>query len=139
MFLGALSNLHANETGPSLGAEYIREVSETLGFGVMAELARAGEREALVAASVVIRPVSNVSVVIAPGFVVEKPEEEPDDDEHSIETSREIAFVARLGVAYAFEWHRVTLAPTVYFDILGSPDGGVTAHLVYGVSIGFPF
>ncbi len=139
VFLGALSNLHANETGPSLGADYTREVSETLGFGLMAELARAGEREALVAASVVLRPASGVAVVIAPGFIVEKPEEEPDDAEHGIETSRRISFVARLGVAYGFEWSRVTLAPTVYFDILGSPDGGVTAHLVYGVSIGFPF
>ena len=33
VFLGALSNLHANETGPSLGGDYTREVSETLGFG----------------------------------------------------------------------------------------------------------
>ncbi len=33
LFLGALSNLPANETGPSLGADYTREVSETLGFG----------------------------------------------------------------------------------------------------------
>ena len=139
LFLGALSNLHANETGPSVGADYVREVSETLGFGLMAKFARAGEREALVAASVVVRAVSNVKVVIAPGFIVEEPEEEPDDAEHGIETSREISFVARLGVAYGFESSRVTLAPTVYFDIVGSPDGGVTAHLVYGVSIGFPF
>ncbi len=33
LFLGALSNLHSSETGPSLGADYKREVSETLGFG----------------------------------------------------------------------------------------------------------
>ncbi len=33
VFLGAISNLHTNETGPSLGADHTREVSETLGFG----------------------------------------------------------------------------------------------------------
>ena len=138
IFLGAISNLDAGETGPSVGVEYTRELNETFGIGLLAEFARAGEREALVAASFVVRPTAEIKLIVAPGLVVEKPLDEHASDEPS-EAGRAPGFLARLGIGYEVELSRFSLAPTLYFDLLEGTEGGTTAHLVYGVSIGFPF
>ena len=88
----------------------------------------AGEREALVAGGVVLRPGANIKVVIAPGVILEK-EHELDNELHEVETSdeggsREVRFVGRLGVGYSIEVSSAVLTPIVYFDLLeGVHDG----------------
>ena len=53
--------------------------------------------------------------------------------------SREVRFVARLGVGYIFELSTVVLTPIVYFDLLEGVEDAVDAHLVYRLTVGFPF
>ena len=45
-----LSNLAAKETGPSIGADFTRELTEVIGVVGLGEFAKAGEREALLRA-----------------------------------------------------------------------------------------
>jgi len=76
--------------------------------------------------------------------IIEKKEEEHGGDSHVAETSpegssRETRFVTRIGVGYSFELSNVVLTPIVYFDLLEGLEDAVDAHLVYGVSIAFPF
>ena len=89
LFAGGLTNLEAKETGPSIGAEYIRELTHIIGIGVMGEFAKAGEREALVAGTLVVKAGDNFKVVLAPGVIIEKKEEEHGGDSHDAETSLE--------------------------------------------------
>ena len=75
VFTGVLSNLTANESGPSIGADFTRELTEVIGLLVLGEFAKAGEREALVAGGVVLRPGANIKVVIAPGVILTSEED----------------------------------------------------------------
>ena len=107
VFTGVLSNLTANESGPSIGADFTRELTEVIGLLVLGEFAKAGEREALVAGGVVLRPGANIKVVIAPGVILEK-EHELGNELHEVESSDEggsgeVRFVGRLGVGDSFE------------------------------------
>jgi len=110
----------------------------------LGEFATAGEREALVAGTLVVKAGDNFKFVVAPGVIIEKTEEEHGGDSHDAETSlegssRETRFVTRVGVGYSFELRNVVLTPIAYFDLLEGSEDAVDAHLIFGVSIAFPF
>jgi hypothetical protein len=128
IFVGALSNLDTDETGPGVGFDYTRELSETFGFGGLAEWANAGDREAMFAASFEWKPGARVKLVFAPGVVVGK----------EADGSRSSSFAFRTGVGRELEVHHVPLTPTIYFDFVNAEEG-VDIHLVYGLTIGIPF
>lgn len=144
VYVGALSNLETNETGPGVGFDYAREVGEKFGVVGIAEWANAGEREAMFAGGLEWKPGGNIKLVFAPGVVLTKVEEEDsdedssDDDGDSESFSREALFAFRTGIGYMFEVSHVPLTPMIYFDIVQSDDG-VDAHLVYGLTIDIPF
>jgi hypothetical protein len=144
VFVGALFNPTADETGPSIGVDFTRELTEVIGLTVVGEFAKAGEREALFVGGLQLRPGGNFKVLFAPGVIVEKNEDEHGNELHESGDSaegfsREIRFVARLGVGYSFELSTVVLTPVVYFDLLEGVEDAVDAHFVYGLTIGFPF
>ena len=117
IFAGLLSNLEAKQTGPSIGADYTRELTHVIGIGVMGEFAKAGEREALVAGTFVLKAGENFKVVFAPGVILEKHEEghseESSHGETSSEaTSREVRFVARIGAGHSYELSGTVLTPS---------------------------
>ena len=72
IFTGFLRNVEAHATGPSAGMDYTRELSPRIGIGAIAEFATAGKREALFAASLVVRPGEAWKVVAAPGVILEQ-------------------------------------------------------------------
>jgi hypothetical protein len=76
VFVGGISNLDTDETGPSVGFDHTREISERFGIGALAEWANAGEREAMFAATVDWKPGAGIKLVAAPGIVVEKEEDD---------------------------------------------------------------
>ena len=127
LFVGSLTNLEADESGPGIGLDYTREFTEKLGVVVLAEWANAGEREAMFGGGVEIKPGANIKLVFAPAVVIEK-----EDDS----TSGVFAF--RTGIGYMFEVSHVPLTPIAYFDIVDSEDG-VDAHFVIGLTVDIPF
>lgn len=157
VFAGALTNIDSNRTGPSGGVEYKRILSPKISIGGMVEYGDAGEREGLFAVPITYSPTEKIKVVFAPGYVLEESEQEINEtrggeehggmeghDEPSLQAKTTRSFVARFGFGYEFEISkRVRLLPTLYFDILkGSHQSvgeGVVLHLVYGLTIGFPF
>ncbi len=56
VFVGALSNLETDETGPGVGFDYTREASEKLGIVALAEWANAGDRDAMFGGGIVWKP-----------------------------------------------------------------------------------
>ena len=132
LFVGALSNVETDETGPAIGVDYTREVRERLAIVALAEWANAGEREAAFGGGVEVKPGGNVKLVFAPGVILERTDEEDGS------SSRETLFVFRTGFGYELEVSGVPLVPTINFDIVDSDDG-VELHLVYGLSVEIPF
>jgi len=91
-----------------------------------------------------VKPGGNFKVLFAPGVIVEKNEDEPGNElpeagDSAEGHSRQVRFVARLGVGYIFELSTVVLTPIVYFDLLEGVEDAVDAHFVYGLTVGFPF
>ena len=147
IFAGALTNIDSEKTGPSVGVEYLRFLSPRIAIGAMAEYGDAGEREGLFAVPITFTAKEKFKLIFAPGYVIEEEEHEAEGehggDEHgesTTETVRTRSFVARFGFGYEIEISsRVKLFPTVYFDVLKGSKEGVVFHLVYGVTVGFPF
>ena len=138
IFTGFITNFEADSTGPSAGMDYTRDLSPRIGVGVIAEFATAGEREALFAASLVVRLGEALKLVAAPGLVLEQEQElESSSEEHS---SRQFRFVVRIGAGYGFEVSdNVELIPILYLDLIDGKEGSVDVHLVYGVTIDLNF
>jgi hypothetical protein len=143
-FVGGLSNLTKDQNGPSLGVDYTRRITPKIRIGAMYEFASTSvERENLFAGIVVIEPGYNLKLIFAPGAVrISEDEEEEhhgEDDHHEsspcCHSTTSIVFVGRLGIGYNFELSKVILSPTLFVDLLGNGE----VHLVYGVSLGFPF
>lgn len=127
VFVGGLSNLDADETGPGVGFDYTKEMSETFGIGGLVEWANAGEREAMFAATFEWKPGADLKLIFAPGVVVEKDG-----------GSKKPVFAFRTGLGRMFEVNHVPLTPTLYLDLVDADDG-VDVHLVYGLTIEIPF
>ncbi len=138
IFTGFLTNFEADTTGPSAGMDYTRDLSPRIGIGAIAEFATAGEREALFAASLVVRLGEAFKLVAAPGLVLEKEQElESSSEQHS---SRQSRFVVRIGAGYGFEVSDdVELIPILYLDLIDGKEDSVDVHLVYGVTIDLKF
>ena len=138
IFTGFLTNFEADTTGPSAGMDYTRDLSPRIGIGAIAEFATAGEREALFAASLVVRLGEAFKLVAAPGLILEKEQElESSSEEHS---SRESRFVVRIGAGYGFEVSdNVELVPILYLDLIEGKENSVEVHLVYGVTVDLKF
>lgn len=128
VFVGGLSNLETDETGPGVGLDYTRELSERFGVGALAEWARAAEREAMFGAALEWKPGAVVKLVLAPAIIVEKEEDD----------SRSAVFAVRTGIGRTFMVNHVPLTPTLYVDWVDSEDG-LQVHLVYGLTIDIPF
>ena len=144
VFTGVLTNLAEKETGPSIGADFTRELTEVISLAILGEFAQAGEREALFAGGLVVKPGRNFKLVFAPGIILENEESDSSDEEHDGAESAEGhsgggRFVARLGVGYSFESSMVLLTPIIYFDLLEGVEDAIDAHLVFGLTVGFPF
>jgi len=129
-------NFEADITGPSAGMDYTRDLSPRIGIGAIAEFATAGEREALVAASLVVRLGEALKLVAAPGLILEQELESSSEEE----SSRQTRFVVRIGAGYGFEVSdNVELVPILYLDLIDGKEDSVEVHLVYGVTVDLKF
>ena len=98
----------------------------------------------LVAGSVVIKPDGEFKLTISPGFILEGEEGENgachEPPEHGeLSSGREAIWVARQGLGYSIERPSAVITAAVYFELLDGREDAVDLHVVFGVSIEFPF
>lgn len=131
-FLGASTHLEDDDTGLTLGVEYVRRFG-LWGAGVYVEMASSRlERDAILGVPVFLYPWRGLSLFVAPAAQVVSVDVETDGE---TEVEREIELLLRFGTGYWFELNEtVAIAPTFMAD-------HVSGHwtLVYGVSLGVGF
>lgn len=132
LFFGAVTETGESATGPGIGVEYQRHLSQRWSVGVEAiELSTNDvSRSWLVVVPVYFTLVKGLGIKAGPGL--EGSNEKPEDGGES-ETS--VTFAMRFGTGWEFELgRRFTLTPEINMDLIG---GSVT--WVYGLSVGLRF
>lgn len=131
-FLGASTHLEDDDTGLTLGVEYVRRFG-LWGVGVYVEMTSSRlERDAIFGVPVFLYPWRGLSFFVAPAAQVVSVDVETDGE---TEVERELELLLRFGTAYWFGLNEsVAIAPTFMAD-------HVSGHwtLVYGVSLGIGF
>lgn len=119
LFLGATSK-DASTSG-AVGAKYERRLSDLLGLGIVIEVTPALEERLVTFPAVILHPIGELTVILAPGVVTE------DGDSR-------LAF--RTGLGWELEiGGGITLSPEVNFDWADDHDDA----LVVGVAVGTSF
>jgi len=118
LFLGVVDE-HA-ETAFSLGLDYERRFSRLFGIGILTHYAFGDVRSFALAAPIFLHATDRLKFSLAAGF--------EDADHEDRET------LIRLGVEYAFEVGRLTIAPMFAVDFVEDEE-----ILVLGVNIGRGF
>ncbi len=139
LFLGGTSKVSASElptTVFTIGADYERRLGEFFGIGLAVDAA-IGEhdRDFLVLLPVFAHPVGGWKLLVAPGVEVGK--EVVDEGDVGAESEGETGgtegfFALRLGMDYAFDFGRFSIAPGLYFDIIGQSQNAWVYGLVFG-------
>ncbi len=131
-FLGATTHLDPDDTGFTLGVEYVRRWGPW-GVGFLVEMASSKlERDIIVGVPVFLYPWRGLSLFVAPAVEVASTDVEGAEGTE-VETELEPLF--RFGTGYWFELNEtISVAPTFMADL-------VKGHwtLVYGVSFGVGF
>jgi len=137
IFLGGTSE--EDETNFTLGAEYERHFSKSIGIALVAEYVDNVDAWVFVA-PITIRPSQKLGLKFyaGPGLETKEPEFEHEGASETLDSGRETFFVVRTGVGWAFELGRVAVTPQVEFDFVHEHDDWKTA-LVFGVAVGFGF
>jgi hypothetical protein len=132
LFLGFVTETDDNATGPGIGIEYQRHLSDRWSVGIEAiELSTNDvSRDFVVVAPAYFRPVAALWVKAGVGLEASKSKPEDGSDSET-----ETQFLVRFGAAWEFELgHRFTLSPEANLDVVGGE-----VSLVYGVSLGLGF
>jgi len=131
-FLGASTHLEHDDTGLTLGVEYVRRFG-LWGAGVYVEMTSSRlERDAIFGVPVFLYPWRGLTFLVAPAAQVVSVDVESGGE---TEVEREIELLLRFGTAYWFGLNEaVGIAPTFMADVA---NGHWT--LVYGVAIGVGF
>ena len=131
-FLGASTHLEDDDTGLTLGVEYVRRFG-LWAVGVLVEMSSSSlERDAIFGVPVFLYPWRGLSLFVAPAVQVVSVDVETDGE---TEVERELELLLRFGTGYWFSLSGpVGIAPTFMAD-------HVSGHwtLVYGVSFGIGF
>ena len=131
-FLGASTHLEHDDTGLTLGVEYVRRFG-LWGAGVYVEMVSSRlERDVIFGAPVLLYPWRGLALFVAPAVQVVSVDVEIGGE---TEVERELELLLRIGTAYWFSLGGpVGVGPTFMADVV---NGHWT--LVYGVSIGVGF
>jgi hypothetical protein len=132
LFLGAVTETDESTTGPGIGIEYKRRLSDRWSLGIEAlELSTNDvSRDWVVVVPAYYRLVKGLGVKAGVGL--EGSQSKPEDGGAS---ESETQFLVRFGAGWELELgRRFTLTPEVNVDLVG---GAVT--LVYGASLGLGF
>ena len=130
LFVGAATETDPTETGPGVGLEYNRRLSELWSIGIEGLELSTNQisRSWVVLIPFYLHPVGGLSLKLGPG--VEGSEEELSD---SKETEHE--FLLRAGIGWEFEAGRHwVITPEANLDFTGSDR-----TWVYGASVGYRF
>lgn len=127
IFTGSTSNLEAEYTDFSIGADYEYRLAyghNKFGVGLIGEIVFAEHQETIIALPIFYHPTENFKFFYAPGFAIAEGEH---GESHK-------AFWSRLGVGYDFHLGNYSIAPGFAADFI---EGNVS--LVYGLSFGMGF
>ena len=117
------------KTAPTIGVEYERRFSPTIGGLLMAEFVGDKHKRDYLFAVLFTYRVSLLRLAIGPGF------EFVEQDKPSGGTKLSEYFVISTRASYAFHVGKITLAPTIGIDLIGETK----TNLVYGLSVGYGF
>ncbi|KPK56544.1 MAG: hypothetical protein AMS21_12655 [Gemmatimonas sp. SG8_38_2] len=128
--LGATTHLDPEDTGFTIGVEYVRRLTRLLAIGVSVEMASSSlERDIILGLPIILYPWKGLALVAMPGAEAATVEEEHGAE---IEEATEAEFLMRLGVAYWFEMNEtVGVAPAIFVD-----HASERWSLVYGMVFG---
>lgn len=132
VFGGATTNLTADHTDPTLGIEYEYKPAAwhgKAGVGAFAELTFAEHTEKILGGGLVFHPMEGLRIFTGGGVMVAE-HEDPVTNQLETETKA----LLRLGGGWDFHLGRLTLGPTVYYDVAKGHRA-----LVYGVAVGTGF
>mgnify|MGYP006293087375 CR=1 FL=1 len=131
VFNGLTSNFTHNNTAYSVGMDYEYRFSRFIGAGLLTEYIATEEGEILGGLPLFLHLTKGLKVTLAP-LLVNKKEHHEDHDHHG-EENRVTNFAFRLGAGYGFHVGKLSIAPSINFDM------GESSALVYGINIGLGF
>ncbi len=139
LFLGGTSKVAGSElptTAFTIGVDYERRVGDLFGIGLAADAAIGEhERDFLVLLPLYAHPVGGWKLLVAPGVEVGKEVVHEGDVEAESEGETggtEGFFALRLGTEYAFDFGQFSIAPGLYFDLIGKSRNAWVYGLVFG-------
>ncbi len=129
-FLGATTRLDPEDTGFTIGTEYVRRFTRLLAVGVSVEMASSElERDVILGLPVVLYPWRGLALVAMPGAELATVEEEHGEEINEV---TEVEFLMRFGVGYWFALNEtVAASPAIFVDATSA-----RTSLVYGVLFG---
>ncbi|MGM0531014.1 MAG: hypothetical protein ACQER7_06650 [Bacteroidota bacterium] len=130
LFNGVASNFTHHSTHYSLGIDYEYRFSQFIGTGLIGEYVAVEKGEFLGGIPVFIHFTKGLKLTFAPLLINN---EEHTGDNHHTETNRVTNFAFRMGAGYSFHLGKVSLGPSVNFDM------GDSNSLIYGLSVGIGF
>ena len=131
LFNGLTSNFTHNSTDYSIGLDYEYRLSQFIGTGILVEYIAMEKGEILGGLPLFMHFTKGLKLTAAP-LLVNK-EEHHENSGHHTEESRVTDFAFRLGAGYGFHVGKLSLAPSINFDM------GESNALVYGINIGLGF
>ena len=137
VFLGATTALDRESGGKTsftIGADYERRITPTLGVMALADFAFGDhKRTALFAAMFAGRPIDALRLAVGPGFELVEKDKTAEDGSSSTEHSA--FFVISTRATYDFHVGRLSLSPAAGLDFIGETK----TSFVYGVAVGIGF
>ena len=133
LFAGATSNFTHTSTDLSIGIDYEYRLNHLFGLGLAGEYIATGTGEIIAGVPFFIHPANGLKFTAAPLLIFIDEHHEEETDHHEEETGKEAKFALRAGAGYSFHFGKISVGPTINFDI------GDSKALVYGVSIGIGF
>lgn len=138
LFNGATTNFDHSATDYTIGIDYEFRISDLLGVGLGAEYILTDDGEIVVGLPVFIHPVKGLKLCVAAiGVNAASHSDDSGGETHKAagtdSSKKEWHYGARIGAAYDIHVGKVSVSPTVAYDITN------TQAMVYGLAIGFGF
>lgn len=140
IFNGATTNFDHSATDYTIGLDYEYRFSNLIGAGFGAEYILTDDGELVLGIPVFIHPAKGFKLIVAPIGVNAVSHDNHEDDTggthkagSTSSSEKEWHFGVRIGAAYDIHVGKLSLSPTVAYDITN------TQALVYGLAIGIGF
>ncbi len=134
LFMGASSQLNNGEVAFATGLDYtyfFPNVYPIIGVGAFVEGAFSKRSELIFGSAFTLQPWDEVKFVAAPSVIYQNLDSLEIDEIHK---TSQVRFLMRFGGSYSFHFDNVSVAPTIYADVVGS-----RVSLVYGITFGYAF